>query len=221
MKNLLLFLFLLAPLAKKEHKYIIKQHSLSCGLIDGKPLSGYKIALLPISKDKKNVGLLLCQYQYDKTFSEYSNDEKIEILEELLSFEGDTSICAKEVCNYGSKFYKRPLTKFYTTQIDALYLFTVLTVASYSPNYCPFPVLYDNQTGEEINNDQKKISKIFEIYRKWLKENKSKGFVNYNVPLRDKRFEWFSTQKNFNYYKDEFKIAKLDRAARVVGICKD
>jgi hypothetical protein len=45
--------------------------------------------------------------------------------------------------------------------------------------------------------------------------------VNYNVPLRDKRFEWFSTQKNLKYYQDDFKIARLDRAARPVGICKD
>jgi hypothetical protein len=221
MKYLLLFFFVLTPFFEKGHKYIIKEYSHSCSLIDGEPLAGYKIALLPRSRDKKNVGLLLCQYQYDRTFSDYSNNEKIEILEELLSFEGDTSICAKEVCNYGSKSFKRPITKIYTTQIDALYLFTILTVSSYSPNYCPFPVLYDNKTGKEINNDQKKISKVFKIYRNWLKENKRKGFVNYNVPLRNSRFEWFSTQKDFKYDKDDFKIAKLDRSARVIGICKD
>lgn len=220
-KYIITFLSFIMAFSKHESKYIIKEYSSSCSLVEGKPLIGYKIALLPLSGSKKNIDLLLCGYQFDRTFSDYTNEEKVEILEELLSFEGDTSMCARVVCNYGSKLFKRPKTKTYTTQIDALYLFTVLTTSSYSPNYCPFPVLYDNLTKEEINNDQKKIKKVFKIYRKWFNDNKKTGFVNYNVPLRDKCFEWFSTQKDLKYYEDDFKIAKLDRAARVVGVCRD
>jgi len=220
MKYILLSFFLIVFASTNKHAPIIKMHSSSCSIVDGKPLAGYKLEL-SAKGDQRNNQNVLCGYEYDKIFSVYTQAEKVEILEELLSFEGDTSICAKEVCNYGSKSFKRPITKIYTTQIDALYLFTILTVSSYSPNYCPFPVLYDNKTGKEINNDQKKISKVFKIYRNWLKENKRKRFVNYNVPLRNTRFEWFSTQKDFKYDKDDFKIAKLDRSARVIGICKD
>lgn len=205
---------------QNTNKYFLKRSCSSCSLFEGKPLVGYKILMLAPGKNK-SVGQVYCGYELDKVFSGYSNQEKVELLEELLSFEGDTSICAKTTCNYGSKLFVRPQTIIYTTQIDALYLFTILTVSSYSPNYCPFPVLFDNKTGKEINGDQDKIKEVFRIYRKWFEYNKKNGFVDYNVPLRDKRFEWFSTQKRFHYYDDDFKIPKLDRAARVVGVCKD
>lgn len=216
---LMIFLNCSLPI-KKPNKYFSKKYCSSCSLFEGKPLIGYKISMF-VPGENKSEDPIYCGYEMDKVFSSYSNKEKVDLLEELLSFEGDTSICAKTVCNYGSKLFVRPQSKTYTIQIDALYLFTILTVSSYSPNYCPFPVLFDNKTGNEINGDQDKIAAIFKIYRRWFKQNKKTGFVNYNVPLRDNRFEWFSTQKNFHYDDDNFKIPKLDRAARVIGVCKD
>ncbi|MGJ1227213.1 hypothetical protein ACR78H_16840 [Sphingobacterium siyangense] len=198
--------------------YIVKAFSKECSILDGVPIEGHKLCLIP--KNKNGLPVVMCEYSNGIWFNEYNNDEKLAILEELLSFEGDTSICSKKVCNYGSKKFKKPKTILYTTQIDALYLFTNLVVSSYAPNYCPFPVLFDRKEKKEINDCQEKISQIFKIYREWLIGLRINGVKKFKVPLNDEKYEWFSTQALvFGYYKPNFWINGIYPSGRTTGVC--
>jgi hypothetical protein len=164
-----------------------------------------------------------CTYEKDKVFAGYPNKAKIELLAELLKFEGDTSLCSKTVCNYGHVEESKPKTKTYTTQIDALYLLTILTASSFSPYYCPYPVLIDAVTGEEINNNPEKIKEVFSIYRQWFTDNAQHNFENYNLPLRiGSRYEWYGADKKRQFiFSDTFRIKQLDASAIVIGNCKN
>jgi len=199
--------------------YIAKAISNNCSYLNGNAIQGYKLCLIP--KGKTEIPVVMCEYSSGTWFSEYNDEEKIKILEELLSFEGDTSICSKKVCNYGSKKFKKPKTLLYSTQIDALYLFTNFVVSSYAPTYCPFPVIYDKVKKKEVNFDQHKISEIFKLYRVWLANLKLNGSAKFKVPLNDSRFEWFGTQSFFGYYKENFWIYGIYPSGRVTGVCVD
>lgn len=200
------------------NRYIVKAFSKACSILDGVPIEGHKLCLIP--KNKNGLPVVMCEYSNGIWFNEYNNDEKLAILEVLLSFEGDTSICSKKVCNYGSKKFKKPKTILYTTQIDALYLFTNLVVSSYAPNYCPFPVLFDRKEKKEINDCQEKISQIFKIYREWLIGLRINRVKKFKVPLNDEKYEWFSTQAVvFGYYKPNFWINGIYPSGRTTGVC--
>ncbi len=200
------------------NRYIVKAFSKNCSLLGGVPIEGHKLCLIP--KDKNEIPIVTCEYSNGIWFNEYSDNEKIAILEELLSCEGDTSICSKKVCNYGSKKFKRPKTILCTTQIDALYLFTNLVVSSYAPNYCPFPVLFDRKEKKKINDCQQKISQVFKIYREWLMGLKINGVKKFKVPLNDGKYEWFSSQAAvFGYYKLNFWINGIYPSGRITGVC--
>jgi len=184
-------------------------------------IAGSKLVLLPHKKPKGYVPYA-CTYEQDKIFSGYSDKDKREILAELLSYEGDTSICSKRVCRYGYTNDKRPGTESYTIQIDALYLLTTLVVGGYATNYCPYPVLVEISTGKEINDFSEQVGEIYAIYRKWYEENSKNGFKNFNVPLRNTRYAWYGMRDSKKYLlKDSFKIHKLGSAFAVVGVCLD
>jgi len=216
------FVLSLAPINKNvevnniyiKDKFVVKVSS-TCTIL------GNKLAVLPYKKPKGQVPFT-CTYEQDKLFNGYPAKDKIQILLELLEYEGDTAICSKHVCRYGYFDDKRPLTKSYTVQIDALYLLTTLAVGGYATYYCPYPVLFDTVTGQEINNSPKQLAEVYAIYRKWFKESSAKGFKRFNVPLRNSRYAWYGMKKGKTYMlKDEFKIGQLGSAFAVVGVCLD
>jgi len=200
--------------------YVIKMES-SCNDTNGVELKGFKLTLLPYRKPKGYTPYP-CTYGEDKVFAGYPNKEKIKVLAALLQFAGDTSLCSKRVCNYGFVKLPKPQAITYTIQVDALYLLTSLTASSFSPGYCPYPVLWDTLTKKEINNDPVKLAEVFEIYKKWFKENADRDFKDYNLPLRNSRYEWYGTDRKKAFmFSDTFKIKKLDASAIVIGSCRE
>jgi hypothetical protein len=207
-------------LSSKENKYLyIKKVKTTCGTANSQ---GHKIILLPSLRNQHFVAEPSCTYEWDKVFSGYKLEQKIELLKELLSFRDDTSRCSMPVCRYGYSKINSPRTTHYSMQIDALYLLTLLTASSYSLYYCPYPVLVDNETGQEINNDPVKMREVYSIYEEWFAENKNHNFENYNLPLRGRRYEWYGTRKDMSYmYSDTFRIKKLAASAVVIGNCRN
>jgi len=204
-----------------EKARFVEKVSCSCSKTNGQSIVGFKLTFPPYHIPPNYTGFP-CTYEKDKVFAGYPNREKIEILEQLLGFEGDTSLCSQTVCRYGYSTIAKPLTVTYTIQIDALYLITLLTVSSHSPYYCPYPVLVDKTTGEEINNNPVKLKEVFDIYTAWIAENKKHDFKNYGLPLKGSKYEWYGTRKDIptlNSYT--FSIKQLDASAVVIGNCLD
>ena len=200
---------------KVEKKRFVAKVQSTCSF------AGFKLVLLPNGKSKGQVPFS-CTYEQDKLFAGYSNNEKMDIISELLSYEGDTTTCSKSVCRYGYTDNKHPNTSSYTIQIDALYLLTTLVVGGYATYYCPYPVLIDTATGEEINDVQGRVAEVYSVYKKWYKENQKTGFKNFNVPLRNCRYAWYGIREGKKYMlKESFKIHQLGGAFSVVGVCLD
>lgn len=165
--------------------------------------NGYKIKIFTWKKDFTNNNVNI------KTLNSYeifginlsSFQSKISIIEELLKFKSNSNSVCFKTFTYHSNF-DTVNSKFYTLQIDALYLINVLCFDYYSINYSPCPVLYDTTTNEEINNNQSKLKEVFKIYEEWFEKNKTNKFTNFSFPLVGTKFQWkYGLQKNifFNH----------------------
>jgi len=185
----------------------------------------YSIRLKFPSTEKKSFPEIYyspCSYQWDKVFNEYSLEERIRIIEELLSFSDDTAMSSKKVCKYGYTTANRPKTKIYTLQVEALYLLTTLTVSSYSVYYCPYPVIVDILTGEEVNNNQQKVKEVYAVYRNWIEKNRKTKFHDFEMPLKNSHYEWYGANKKKDFiFGDGFRIRKIQPALGIIGKCKD
>ncbi|WP_280647317.1 MULTISPECIES: hypothetical protein [unclassified Dysgonomonas] len=160
-----------------------------------------------------------CSYGWNRIFSKYSNEDRITILEELLQYEDDTDLSGKKVIRYGfaDANTPKPKTKSYTIQTEALYLITLLTMSESAMTYSPFPVLINKSTGKEITNDQKEIKRVFRIYKRWVKENKKKGFVDFEPPLNNSKYKWY---KGLDYYPN-YKIDRMYSTGLNIGVGQD
>lgn len=197
------------------YKYVQVVKNTMCG---NSNFSGNKIVLL--SPTKSDLNYLPCTYNWDKIFAVYTDKEKIELLGELLRFSNDTSLCGMPVCRYGYTKASEPKTQTYTLQMDALYMLTLLSVSSHSPWYCPYPVIVDTLTGEEINNNPEKMKEVFAIYQEWFKNSKKNGFKSFSLPLKNSHYEWYGTRKDSGPFVDQhFKIKGLGASAVPVGNC--
>lgn len=162
-----------------------------------KTFEGYRIYLkYPKGITEEKARSNKCNYFWNMVFYHYSEEEQIDILSELLSFRDDTDMAGIKVYRYKESDIPEPKTEDYTIQTDALYLFTNLVMGGYTPNYCPFPVLIDTESGEEINNDQDKIKEVFDIYTEWLRGYKKNGTKDLRVPLYGSKYQWYGSTTN-------------------------
>ncbi len=127
-------------------------------------------------------------YNSDLSVIYYYNDSlKAKILQEYLSFYGDTNHSSKSYFPYPGYGKYKPKEKDFTVQIEALYTFTSLLVGGY---ICCEPVLLEISTNEEINTNQEKLKEVYNIYQEWLDQNKETGFLNYKLPLEGTPYTW-------------------------------
>lgn len=127
---------------------------------------------------------------------------KLLIIEKILAYECDTSLCCKEVIGQGFNGIEGcrgvPKSKRYTLQVDALYMINRLAWPRIIELYSCYPVLYDKQLKKEINSDQKKIKIVFAAYKKWYAECKAKGRIPKYFPFNDGRYVWFGERKSLD-----------------------
>lgn len=155
----------------------------------GEGLEGSRIQILEGKADVAlyRKGLLTHPLQEWYSYSLLYNappEMKVNVLEQLLSFQSDSAWSCLPVEPYWDMAvdsFSRILSKRYSIQIDALFHFNRICFGQYAQRYSPFPVLYDNQTQQEINNDADKIREVFNIYHHWFDECKIKGFKNYSL----------------------------------------
>lgn len=130
-----------------------------------------------------------------KYFTFLPDSIKLRAIEQLLKFENDSSISHFEVSLYNTSYFKdkRPLSKRYTTQVDALFFINYLALSSNALFYSPYPLLYDKINKKEISTSQVEIKQVFQIYKTWFELIKRHGFYNYSLPLINDNYCWFGT----------------------------
>lgn len=186
-----------------------------CSICNGQPSvnkmidedgDAYLRILLRKGQDTVDINL------YEGFEKELSDKEKLQLIECLLKFEGDTTRHGGRVfpVYYGtSAVYKRfsPKSKYQTLEINALYFIDRIAYGIYTDYYSPAPVLYDNETGIEINDNPEKVAIVFESYRKWFEECIKNEEIPKYYPFNDGRYVWFYGQKSY-FSKDGVPIYK-------------
>jgi hypothetical protein len=135
-----------------------------------------------------------------KDFINLPDSIKLFIVEKLLEYESDTSLCCMDVI--GRVFNDLdiakgvPKTKRYNIQVDALYMINRICWPKSIDWYSSYTVLYDNKLKKEINDDPKKIEYLFREYRKWFATCKADGKIYKYFPFNDGRYVWFGGHKS-------------------------
>lgn len=173
-----------------------------------------KVTKKKCTYDKKYSGeKLIIQYSVDTinlespveywldSFITLPDSSKLLIIEKLLEYENDTSLCCMNVVNRsfngieGCRGKPKGVTR-YTIQVDALFMINRLCWPKWMELYSCTPVLYDNKLKKSINNDPKKIKIVYAEYRKWFLERKSKGKIGYYFPFNTGRYGWYGGRKS-------------------------
>ena len=130
-----------------------------------------------------------------------SDTIKLLLIERLLEFEGDTTLCCMNVVNRsfngieGCRGKPKGVSR-YSIQVDALFIINRLCWPNWMELYSCTPVLYDNKLGKSINDDSKKIKIVYAEYRKWFLERKSKGTIGYYFPFNISRYGWYGGRES-------------------------
>lgn len=182
-----------------EYKYIVKRKNPSG--------AGYYLEIKPpspkMAEIKKNFGF---QIDDRDMFVAYPNEQKIEILKELLSFCGDTTISSKRYKIREDGLGSIEIQPF-TTQIEALYTFSRVLLLAYPQIK---PKLTDKKGKKNYNGNQAKVDEVCEIYRQWLKDAINSEFKDLSLPMSGTKYQWEGQEKitskwfiNFHYEKNE------------------
>lgn len=163
-------------------KYFEKE-KIDCDFANSPQSSFYKIEF--IKQDKPPFP---CSYLFD--FKNYREEEKIKMIQELLQYEGDTSLCAVKVNCYNpnrSQIVPKN-SEYYSLQVEALFIINhIIFTDPYT--YSAYPILRDKngQNIETINGEL--IRTAFKLYKKWFEKVKitglTKAIKEKRLPLND------------------------------------
>jgi hypothetical protein len=150
------------------HKYFTKEN-IDCDFQSRGVNKYYKLVFV-----NDSIGLFKCGYYYD--FDNFSDSEKVEMIGELLSYEGDTSLCSKRVACYNvlvSMTVPREI-KYYSIQVEALFIINhILLKQPYM--FSAFPILR-NRGGEPMESVRGPlVEKAYASYKEWFKLVKKNG----------------------------------------------
>jgi hypothetical protein len=132
---------------------------------------------------------------------------KLFLIKTLLSELDDTSICYKPVealsYRYKGRYNRSPRSPRYNVQIEALLLINYIALSSDAVAYSPFPVIYDKEKNEEVTGAGKGLNSVIKCYVKWFARLQKSGMKRYDLPLIDKRYEWYGSlfQKQRVYHE--------------------
>jgi len=119
--------------------------------------------------------------------SGYSRIDELTILREYLTFQGDRRISNKLFRFKAAGRMMNPDVANFTIEIEALYSFTKMLTVTYS---LIKPMLINRTSGGELNNNSKAVSEVYDIYRKWCKENQKTDFKSISLPLSGSPYCW-------------------------------
>ena len=159
-------------------------------------------------KDNDSININL----YEQFEKELRDREKLQLIECLLKFQGDTTRYVGMVHPY---YYKpnalsirfSPKSSFTTLEIKALNFIDKIAYGLVTEAYSPAPVLYDTLENIEINNCPKKVKIVFDSYRKWFEQCIQNEEIPNYYPFNEGRYVWLEGKKSY-YSKDETPLFK-------------
>lgn len=135
------------------------------------------------------------KYGYNRQNVEpLSDKEKLKVIEDLLSFEGDLRICSERSVSYNPKYAAGAYpewTNQYSLQMEALFLINILCLKE-PFEYSPTPILFNSSTGEYSSVKGDDIAEAYKRYRVWFEELKEVdlGSISDSTPLQDSEVRW-------------------------------
>lgn len=131
------------------------------------------------------------------TFIDMPDSAKLKIIESLLFFKNDTSLCCLKVISRSFNGIegcggKPDGIDEYDIQIDALYMINRLCWPGFIEAYSCVPVLFDKKMQKPINDNHQKVAIVFESYIKWYNECRIKGSISRYFPFNAGRYVWYN-----------------------------
>ena len=119
-----------------------------------------------------------CGYYIPEQVKKLSDSAKIKLMEELLRYEGDTSICALPIMCYDmrrSQTCNLP-SREYSIQVEALFLINLIYFDE-PYFYSSFPVLVNRKTDQQEAIRGNGINLAYKLYKEWLEKVKRLGWA--------------------------------------------
>ncbi|MCC7522155.1 MAG: hypothetical protein IT220_11010 [Flavobacteriaceae bacterium] len=136
-------------------------------------------------------------FNVDYEFNDFTDKEKIEIIENLLRLKGDQRILSRPVIGYNSE-----ISQLYTgneqkisIQVEALFLINQIYLGEDFKNYSPYPVILDMKNNETQTLQGAIIDSAYMSYMNWFQEVKRMGIKESKekeiFPLDNSGLRWY------------------------------
>jgi len=167
----------------------------------------YKGFTLDIYFLRANDTIKSSSYWETNPFLDFTDYEKLIIIQQLLTFENDTSLwCGPAAAHfYGGALECRCLLDSVINvpiQIDALYRINGIAFPNICWIYSCYPVLFDTIDKKVINEKPELIKEVYKKYREWLSKCMQKGMISDYFPFNEGRYVWYGGRKSY-YPKNE------------------
>lgn len=136
-------------------------------------------------------------YNYGNKFNDFTDKEKIEIIEKLLQLKGDHRILNSPVMVYNSE-----ISQLYTgneqkisIQVEALFLINQIYLEEDFKYDSPYPVILDMENNETQTLNGEIIDRAYMSYMNWFQEVKRMGLKESKekeiLPLDNSGLRWY------------------------------
>lgn len=153
---------------------------------------GYKL-IIHIKQEAKDIYSDTSGYEL-KDFINIPDSVKLQVVAKLLEFTNDTTNCCLPVVRYDyggiDGDNRRPLTKRYSIQIDALFMINRLCFPSLINRYSNKPVLFDKVDNSEANQNFRAIEELIQSYKVWYQHSLKQNFISPDFPFNSGRYVW-------------------------------
>jgi len=179
--------------SQKETLFVIKE---SCFF-----LNKFKGSKLVLNHKQDSITYRSSLYNYDLNhFINLNDSDKLILIEQLLKYEKDNSLCCLDVIGHGFNGIEGcrgvPISKRYSIQIDALYIINRLCWPKNMELYSCYNVLFDTLTKKEINHNNEKILLFFKEYENWYRQCKIHNKIDKDFSFNNGRYKWFAGRKS-------------------------
>jgi len=132
-----------------------------------------------------------------KDATELNDSIKLSLVQSLFTILNDTTYYYSSVkplsYRYNGRHNRQPKSTIYNIQVAALVLVNYIAFSSDAVNYSPFPVLINKKSKKEFTTTSKELKAVIRDYHKWFKKIKQNGFKDYQLPLLNKKYEWYGS----------------------------
>jgi hypothetical protein len=163
--------------------------------------TGYSKLEVEVRKDGVLLDSLNRKYYNYTSIYKLHDSVKLKIVEHLLQFVSDTSICCNSVQSYDNVEYpgcydESPTSKSFSIRIESLFIINRVLYNTFTYRIGCYPVLYDSETKQEVNNNNCFVNIMVERYKALYKLYKDTGKLPDYHFLNESRIKWWGKHTN-------------------------